>query len=153
MQFSVSELRAVRELEVEQDLSTKILGEPPTYVEFPRPLHTKVRARYLASDISVSGSVHTTMTFTCARCLEKFSRPIDSQFEQHFEHDLATIDVTPEIRESVIVDIPLIATCKEDCKGICPTCGVNRNTTVCRCDAPPAHAAWNALKNVKFKSK
>jgi uncharacterized protein len=39
--------------------------------------------------------------------------------------------------------------CREDCKGICPECGIDRNTGECSCVADDIDPRWAALKNFK----
>ena len=56
-----------------------------------------------------------------------------------------TIDVRPAVREGWILAVPPFVLCREDCKGLCPTCGVDRNTTSCSC-ASNADARWDALR-------
>ena len=43
------------------------------------------------------------------------------------------IDVGPAVREGWILAVPSFVLCREDCIGLCPTCGVDRNTTACAC--------------------
>jgi uncharacterized protein len=44
-----------------------------------------------------------------------------------------TIDVRPAVREGWILAVPPFVLCRQDCKGLCPTCGADRNTTACDC--------------------
>ena len=55
-----------------------------------------------------------------------------------------SIDLRPAVREGWILAVPSFVLCREDCKGLCPTCGVDRNTTACAC---PEHGdpRWAAL--------
>ncbi len=55
-----------------------------------------------------------------------------------------SIDVRPAVREGWILAVPPFVLCREDCKGLCPTCGVDRNTTACSC-AVPGDARWAGL--------
>ena len=43
--------------------------------------------------------------------------------------------------------------CQEDCKGICPRCGTNRNRQECRCEEKFVDTRWDALRNLELKSK
>ena len=56
-----------------------------------------------------------------------------------------TIDVRPAVREGWILAVPPFVLCREDCKGLCPTCGVDRNVTACSC-ASDGDARWAALR-------
>jgi uncharacterized protein len=55
-----------------------------------------------------------------------------------------TIDVRPAVREGWILAVPPFVLCREDCKGLCPTCGVDRNTTACTC-GDSIDPRWAAL--------
>ena len=37
------------------------------------------------------------------------------------------IDLEPVLRDAAMLDLPFIPLCREDCAGLCPTCGVNLN--------------------------
>jgi uncharacterized protein len=55
------------------------------------------------------------------------------------------------IREQVLLSVPLKVVCREDCKGLCPSCGKNRNTDPCSCARPFADPRWSALKEIREK--
>jgi uncharacterized protein len=52
------------------------------------------------------------------------------------------------IIENLIVNVPMKFLCKEDCKGLCPQCGVNRNKESCKC-ADAGDPRWDALRKLK----
>lgn len=55
------------------------------------------------------------------------------------------VDLRPVIREQWLLNVPSFALCREDCKGLCPTCGAELNAESCGC--PPAgDARWSALR-------
>jgi uncharacterized protein len=56
-----------------------------------------------------------------------------------------SIDVRPAVREGWILAVPPFVLCRDDCKGLCPTCGVDRNVTACNC-ASTVDARWAALQ-------
>jgi uncharacterized protein len=55
-----------------------------------------------------------------------------------------SIDVRAAVREGWILAVPPFVLCRDDCKGLCPGCGVDRNSTACAC-APPGDARWATL--------
>ncbi|MBA3391300.1 MAG: DUF177 domain-containing protein [Deltaproteobacteria bacterium] len=65
-----------------------------------------------------------------------------------FPFDGETIDLEPLFREQFVLAIPYAPLCKEDCKGLCPQCGIDRNSGTCSCQAPidPRLAALKGLK-------
>ncbi len=65
-----------------------------------------------------------------------------------FGYDGEVIDLEPLVREQFILAVPYSPLCSEDCRGLCPQCGSNRNLTSCACEAPgdPRLAGLKALK-------
>jgi len=59
------------------------------------------------------------------------------------------VDLEPLLREQIILAVPFAPLCREDCKGLCPTCGIDLNAGNCTCDRRPADPRWAALKNLK----
>ena len=58
------------------------------------------------------------------------------------------LDLRPAIREEWVIAAPTYLLCREDCKGLCPTCGINLNNNE-RCNCPPqTDSRWDALKKV-----
>src|SRR4029450_3343312 len=98
----------------------------------------------------------------CSRCLEPFVLPIDQELdlfylahekgqdEEEDEVELSDRDVVVAsyrgdrldlgdvIREQLFLAVPLARACREDCKGLCPRCGANRNQQECGCPPPEA---------------
>jgi uncharacterized protein len=152
MQLLVSDIRAAHCLEESAELEPRfLLGESRDQVKFNRPVKVDVEAQMTENDIVVTGTVTTQASYTCARCLTDFEAPIKGNFQEAFPLDLEKIDLTELIRESVWVDVPLRGLCKEGCRGLCPTCGVNMNTTPCSCEKKGADSRWAALQRFRFK--
>jgi uncharacterized protein len=110
----------------------------------------------------------------CARCLETFETPTHVAFNEEYQplidistglpaaippSDTAfqisqshTIDLREAIRQNLVLAVDIIPVCRDDCRGLCPTCGVNRNTEICHC--PPAEAAspFAVLQGLLVKS-
>ena len=61
-----------------------------------------------------------------------------------------TIDIDELVREQVLLAVPERSLCQEDCKGLCPTCGADRNLKECGCESVEADPRWAALKNLRF---
>lgn len=59
------------------------------------------------------------------------------------------VDLAPLLREQIILAVPFAPLCSEDCKGLCPVCGIDLNTGSCTCDRTPIDPRWAALKNLK----
>jgi len=55
------------------------------------------------------------------------------------------------LREQVLLAVPLKATCRQDCKGLCPQCGANLNLTQCSCAEPAEDPRWSGLRDLRSK--
>ncbi len=58
------------------------------------------------------------------------------------------LDLRPAIREEWILAAPSYALCRDDCKGLCPRCGTDRNSGACQCDEKSADPRWDALRKL-----
>ena len=95
--------------------------------------------------ILIEASVKTKLKLNCSRCLDTFIYPIDIDIEERFTNnpdledegimfvDGDTINITEVIENCIISTLPIKRLCKEDCKGLCPECGVNKNVENCNC--------------------
>ena len=95
--------------------------------------------------LELKAHVKTNLELTCSRCLDTFIYPIDIDIEERFTNnpdledggimfvDGDTINITEVIENCIISTLPIKRLCKEDCKGLCPECGVNKNVENCNC--------------------
>ena len=103
----------------------------------------------------IAGTVRTVLELPCSRCLEPFRLPVDAEVELRYlpaselssdeEQEIAEedvdvsyyrddqIDLNELLREQFYLALPMKPLCRDDCKGLCPQCGVNRNTSSCEC--------------------
>jgi uncharacterized protein len=78
------------------------------------------------------------------RCLNDFTLPLEVDFTELYafsrngmsESGLllpedAQIDLSPLVREYMLLAVPIQPLCMPDCKGLCPICGANQNENVC----------------------
>jgi uncharacterized protein len=124
--------------------------------------------------ISAKGWVKGAMLLTCDRCLKGFESPYKLFFEVHYrskpedfplepEEEVITegeteiiyyqgdaLDIAEQVRQTVLLSVPMRALCREDCRGFCGRCGCDLNVEQCRCAEPPTDPRWSALKNIKI---
>lgn len=72
----------------------------------------------------------------CSRCLENVEKPwkVDFDFDVPIDRKTDFVDLTEEIRQEIILNIPATLYCSDDCKGLCVGCGVNLNLEKCKCN-------------------
>ena len=110
------------------------------------PVRVRVEASEESGLFHVQAEQRTRAILTCSRCLSPFERILSGEWTQEFTDraDRAdkersalsreiTLDLTPYIREAVLLELPYAPVCREDCKGLCPVCGVDRNRETCSC--------------------
>jgi uncharacterized protein len=54
------------------------------------------------------------------------------------------------LREQILLALPMQRVCSEDCKGICPVCGKNRNQSGCDCHPHTVDDRWGALRKLEI---
>jgi uncharacterized protein len=59
------------------------------------------------------------------------------------------LDLEPMVREVLVLDAPVSPLCRDDCAGLCPSCGIDRNTGSCDCVDEPNDSPWSALDVLK----
>ena len=79
----------------------------------------------------------------CSRCLAPLESDFDLRLREVFEEDPIEdetyplsheeIDLEQPIRDLVVPELPLVPLCDQECLGLCPSCGVNRNDDPCNC--------------------
>lgn len=108
-----------------------------------------------------SGSLAGYAASTCRRCLSDVQLKVsevlqllfaESGLEEADEDDVVQIppgcrelDLRSAVREEWLLAVPAFALCRDDCKGLCPTCGADRNTGACGC-APTSDVRWAGLR-------
>ncbi len=119
---------------------------------FPEAIRYSLDATLLSDALLVTGRVWTCATVRCSRCLREFSQRLEVR--QFLAHRPLTnddiVDLTPEIRESILLEIPQKPLCAEDCKGLCPVCGVDRNKQSCNCAQSTVDLRWAGLDKLKL---
>ncbi len=76
---------------------------------------------------------------------------VDAEDLDLFPYDGERVDLEPLFREQFVLAVPFAPLCAETCKGLCPQCGIDRNTATCACE-PPIDPRLAALKGLKIPS-
>ena len=111
------------------------------------------------------GEVDGAAGAVCHRCLEPVTARISGEFdvivrrgedEGEGGEDVITlashvhrVEMDPLVHETVVVNAPMIISCRDECRGLCPTCGINLNTGSCSCGGDE-DARWDALRKMKL---
>jgi uncharacterized protein len=182
MEFKVGELeREPIEFDLELapgavDFSDEVKQQGPLAVSGEAEvLHEHRGPKDIVADIRIRGRFAGNFQVPCARCVEPVELPLAADFDLIFRPLEADAD-SPErsitaqeteigyylkdslmledvLREQVLLSLPVRVLCKPDCKGLCPRCGVNRNSQTCHCEEGPSDPRWKALAGLRGRIK
>jgi uncharacterized protein len=132
-------------------------------IRFPEALRIDAVARREGERLVVRGHVEGRAELDCGRCLRAFAHPLALDFVARFAPERAVpratqedgedgieveaddldlsflpegttaLSITELVREQVLLELPFRPLCREDCAGLCPRCGSDRNAEACRC--------------------
>ncbi|HMD46243.1 MAG TPA: DUF177 domain-containing protein [Acidimicrobiales bacterium] len=115
--------------------------------------------------VMVSGTVAAPWSGICRRCAVDVGGHLVVGVRERFvdQIELAGVpeddeaypivddraDLAPMVRDALLLELPLAPLCSEACRGLCPTCGADRNHEECRCEAPtdPRWASLDVLRS------
>ena len=130
------------------------------------------RVRRSGDDLVVEGNLTGSIESQCSRCLGNFEMPVDMALDTVFTprgeiededvevvevdsgisfYDGISIDLDKEIRDLILINIPIGPVCWEDCKGLCSGCGADLNTVPCGCSSDGGPSPFDKLKELKAK--
>ena len=120
--------------------------------QFVEEIHGDLQLSRRVEDVYAKGSFSASVEVECRCCIEPFATTVLGEIEaQFYPADAATpsepwqadtgeryylgdtIDLSEEVRQSLILEIPNWPLCSEECKGLCSQCGENLNVVDCGC--------------------
>lgn len=150
LQVDVGQLKRIpgtrEHLEMEFEPGTVMAEEES--LTFHGSVQMSLSVTNVGHSLSVDGTVKALVELNCSRCLEHFLHQLEYPFNENYYqlHDgfkppdeewIAYsgdfIDIAPEVIKSAFLALPMRSLCREDCKGLCPACGVNINQIQCNC--------------------
>ena len=143
-----------------------------TEVKLVQPGEVSGRIRRTGKDVELRGQLHAKLEGVCGRCLQSVELPINTEFTERFvravswaaeeQHELLeedlniavfdgeAIELDDLVREELLLALPVNVLCSQDCKGLCPTCGVDRNVVDCQCGSNDIDLRWQKLRDLRF---
>ena len=157
-------------------------AEPPTEFHAGGAAHLTGAATKMARKVLVRSRFLVPLIGQCRRCLTsvRLDAPVEltrtyvpeeqarppaehrrDDSEGSFDPGLADedryagkeIDLTPAVREQILLYIPPPLLCRDDCLGLCPKCGKDLNEGACGCDRSVIDPRWAALKGIQLQKK
>lgn len=139
----------------------EVLDDPVSFA------HVHGEGEYVGSGSAVTVRMHVEgqVTSRCALCLEPVTeeiscdadalfRPGAKEGDDDYPLEGNGVDLMPYVREALLLELPMRFICSEDCKGLCPICGVNRNTTHCSCqEGVKRENPFSALSELRIQDE
>ena len=141
------------------------------YLAVPKPLQVSLSVIRALQNFSVSGTVKFEAAGECYRCLAAATQQLEGTvkvliqrkeasddeleaLENEDEVDIVhpgtrSVDLKCQLRDSVLLELPMRIHCRTDCKGLCSQCGQDLNTGQCDCAESRTDPRWSALADLK----
>jgi uncharacterized protein len=137
---------------------------------FPPSLDVTLTYYRSGSEIFFHGAFTAVMDGSCGRCLKRYPFPLEKKFDLVLTPEPASakgkglsldemglsyyasneIDLSPLIREQVLLALPMRPLCEEGCRGLCAGCGVDLNDEQCLCPDPPGDPRMAIFRSLKL---
>lgn len=112
------------------------------------PVDVELHAEHVGAEILVQCAISAPIRLQCSRCACFFSTiarvPAFLRAYESAKHP-EVLDLTADIREDILLEIPGFPLCRPDCKGLCARCGTDLNEGSCACVPEKEPDAWSVL--------
>jgi uncharacterized protein len=141
-------------------------------VRLVEPAEVSARVRREGKDAELEGRLQAKLEVVCGRCLQPVELPVSTEFHERFvravswaaeeQHELQAedlnisvfdgeaIELDDVVREELLLAVPVNVLCREDCRGLCPICGIDRNMSNCQCEINEIDSRWQKLKELQM---
>ena len=120
------------------------------------PIRYELTVEQAGPELVVRGQVEAPLQLRCSRCAQFFSTTVRvSSFLHAYElaENPECVDVSDDVREDLLLEIPGFPLCHADCKGLCAQCGQDLNEGTCGCPPPEGGPSpWSALDGLSASS-
>jgi len=175
MIVDLSELRKKNSpLHVEADFSENQLGLRSPLAQLDKIAHAELRVRLSGERVTVDGRLTGDLEVICCRCAKGFSQRVEKAFSVEYwpdpragdegeelelsydELDIGfyredKIDLSAVVAEQILLEIPMKAVCRENCRGLCDQCGADLNLEACECVRTKVDPRLAILAQIKNK--
>ena len=135
------------------------------------PLHLQGTVENIGDGCLVlQGEAEADVSLICSRCGEPYRQhfclPVQGEFipaeswsedssgeEARYAYSGDQLDLLLLLQQAFFLELPLKPLCREDCAGLCPICGINRNDHQCSCETESIDPRWQKLKDFLVEAK
>lgn len=131
---------------------------------FAHDIQLEIEVQKFSDKYFVKVSFLAPANFSCDRCLVDFTQNLEGSFRlvfskqqvtdpptddyRHLSETATEIDLSADLRENLLLAIPMKALCHDECRGLCPHCGANLNEEICHCQQEQIDPRWEKLKSL-----
>ena len=164
---------------IELDCNTDDLGISEKVLPSESTVHVTYTVRRSGELARVEGTAGLPVELECSMCLEPYKREVSGEFlivvrrlkkgevrtraqseddesdDEEFvfiAHDENMFDISGHVHDAILLALPAKPLCRDECRGLCPVCGVNRNERDCGCASGGADPRWSALRGLLGES-
>ena len=166
-----AEVKELDLVESETEVNRTLEQGPIREYRVERPFSVHLSHYRSGMELFFSGFLSAEVTATCARCAEDFKvvskrdfrfvlapksvgvlsgKDLNAEDLEFSLYEGEEVDVSPLMREQLLLALPTRPLCQEGCRGLCPQCGTNLNLKACNCSAEKFDARLEALRSLKI---
>lgn len=147
-----------------QQFSTSVeLGEfdlMGSTLRFAKPVTVNGKILNIGGTLEISAQIDGEYITQCSRCGESVNMTLSADLFESVENDFSDvddecisvsgniIDITGSVNAAIFNSIPLQFLCSEECKGLCPVCGINLNKEECNCETEVYDPRFAIFRNL-----
>ena len=152
MTFQPALITVEHPLEIKEEMPAAVLQLDPATARVEKPIVIELTVQKEEEDFLVTGWATTTLSMLCGRCAGWMPWPVRAQVEHLFEAPHSnSIDMTPLIREDILLELPLNAVCRLEAGGRCPVTGEIYQPRPESSGTLVGEEVWDALSKIKTK--
>ena len=154
-------------------LNSEYLEGLPHDLSLSEPVQVNLHLEAGERFVKALGHISTGVDTNCDRCLVPIHYPLSFDFTEslmsthdvdvlcqhgrdrelleteNWLYDSPRVDLNYMVLDKLLSQLPFQHVCKDDCKGLCPHCGVNLNEENCSCDNQEIDPRWAILAQLK----
>ncbi len=167
LKVDLSQLEKLRRLRIDEHVEALDPLWQNSEVHLTEPLEVSLEVQQAGPDVVVRGIISGEIEANCRRCLRDMRVPVREEVSLLFRHGVSPfdaeneevyslpendreLDLGPGIREQLVLAAPQFVNCSDECKGLCPHCGIHLNDATCSCETTDSDNRWAALRKLKF---
>lgn len=151
--ISLAQLERQKKIHLTGDLPPSFLEMTDNEImQFKAPINYDIEISATVGGVVVRGSADTEVECRCGRCLNAFVQEIEAEVCHFYEKsDDQELDISDQVREDVVLELPMNPLCDDECRGLCLKCGIDLNKKECECDRSSAGSpVWDELDKLNL---